>query len=159
MADSWGCVDEERCEIGMKTIELTFEGYYIDNSFLPDESGIYCVYRCVYDPFTDKVGIKDILYIGESEHVKSRVVNHNKYSDWEDCLNHRERLCFSFAPVNKKDREHAEAALIYCQKPILNEQHVYEFGYPPIKIATNGRNKLLEKCFYIDEDENLDFLG
>ena len=133
----------------MKTIELKFEGYWLDENKnrIPDCSGIYCVYSCKYNPDTNKVFLKQLLYIGESGNVKLRLQSHERMRDWVDELNPGEKLCYSVAPVVSADRERAEAALIFEHKPPLNTEHKKEFIYPQVKILVSGCSKFLHPEF------------
>jgi hypothetical protein len=60
-----------------KTIPLKFEGYYreVNRESVPNKSGVYLVYRCVYEKDTKPkptVTLKQLIYIGESEAVRDR---------------------------------------------------------------------------------------
>ena len=50
----------------MATYSLDFNGYYLSTDSLPEETGVYLVYTCVYNKSTDKVTLKRLLYIGKS---------------------------------------------------------------------------------------------
>ena len=111
-----------------KTIPIKFEGYYreVNRESVPNKSGVYLVYRCVYEKDTKPkptVTLKQLIYIGESEAVRDRIgEEHEKRECWEGKLETGEVLCFSFAPANEADRERAEAALVYRKKPFCNDQ-------------------------------------
>ena len=62
-------------EQGMDTIELDFEGYFREVYWdtLSDVSAVYCIYACTYNKAEGNVSIRELLYIGESEQLKTRV--------------------------------------------------------------------------------------
>jgi len=64
---------------------LSFTGYYSDKdkSKLPTHSGIYCVYAGDSSLVKGEVAIAKLIYIGESENIKDRVVSHGQYNDWK----------------------------------------------------------------------------
>lgn len=93
----------------MKTIDLTFVGYYreVKKDRIPSVSGIYCVYSCDYNKEKGKVTLNKLLYIGESDNVHDRIVSHDRLNDWKRALAWHETICYSYAEVSKADRERA----------------------------------------------------
>lgn len=137
----------------MKVIELEFKGYRRDanKSSLEEKAGIYCVYRCTYDG--KYVSIKELLYIGEAQNIRTRLATHNKYSDWLSHLKPGEILCYSRAFIaNEDDRLRAEAALIFYHTPPENSDHVDHFGYRDTKMILTGKTECLETEFIVLED-------
>ena len=108
----------------IKSYSLIFNGYWreIDKKGIPSKSGIYLVYRCVYNVKSNTVGLKDIIYIGQAENVRERIVNHDRLTDFMSQLQQGEELCYSVAEVSKSDLDVVENALIFAQKPILNDK-------------------------------------
>jgi excinuclease UvrABC nuclease subunit len=140
-------------EKNMKTIKLTFDGYWKSPLGLPKQSGVYCVYRGTYDKTTDKVSLKELLYIGEAENVYDRFNSngeHETYEDMEKRLRQDEELRFSFAPIQANDRERAEAALIYQHKPTLNIKHVSDFSYSETEMYLTGTTARLKEYFVVE---------
>ena len=135
----------------IKTIELEFKGYLIDETKngIKAVSGVYCVYSCVYNKDEGKVSINKLLYIGESENVRERIVYHDRLDDWNDSLKAGQILCYSYAEVGKIDRERAEAALIFEMQPTFNTEHTKEFIYNDTEIITSGANKFLPEMFAV----------
>ena len=118
----------------MKTIELEFIGYYDDRNDdeIIDTSGIYCVYAV-----KSKHQVR-LIYIGESENVRTRLIKHNRYDDWVNELTKGEKLYFSYAKASSTDRERAEAALINYHVPPLNDEHTINFSYLDTTIKLSG---------------------
>lgn len=138
-----------------KPIELSFEGYYLENedNFLNtskhDCSGIYAVY--VAKPTeTRKYNIWCPIYIGESENVLKRLTkNHEHYEDWKNELKYGEKLYFNIADVDDYCRERAEAALIFEIKPKLNDKGKDSFGYNETTIKSSGIKGAIPDAFTV----------
>lgn len=124
----------------MKEIQLNFEGYWreCNKGGLPSYSGIYLVYRCVYNDNVNRVTLIDIIYIGKSDNVHDRHINHEKLHLFEDQLQAGEQLCYSCAKVDKQDLEWVENALIFAQKPILNDKGKEHYDAMPAHIQLDG---------------------
>jgi hypothetical protein len=119
-----------------KTIELVFDGYYLESELPPsghDCSGVYAVYR------GNTSNLTELLYVGRSENIAERPgSSHHKYEDWRNARRPGEKLYFSFADTS--DEERAEAALIYQLKPRLNDTGTEGFHHPETTIKTSGKN-------------------
>ena len=135
----------------MKTITLKFNGYWreVDKGGVPNQSGIYCVYSCIYNASEKTVRLLRLLYIGESENVRERLINHERLQDWQNALQKGETICYSFAAINENDRERAEAALIYKIKPPFNTEHSRQFNYYPTEIIVEGETRFLLTRFTV----------
>lgn len=114
----------------MKDYILNFEGYWrnCNRGSLPAYQGIYLVYRCRYNPQNDTVTLIDIIYIGQAENMHDRHIHHEKELLFQSQLHEGEEICISCAQVNH-DLDLVENALIFAQKPILNEQDKDGFAY------------------------------
>ena len=79
-----------------QTYSVDHDGYWHDSNkeSIPNASGIYCVYSCVYNADEKTVTIKKLIHIGESDDVNSRIANHEKYEEWKKYLEQDEQLCF-----------------------------------------------------------------
>jgi hypothetical protein len=139
-----------------KTISLTYDGYWRETNAagVPNQSGVYSAYACTYNRQAETVSIRELIYIGESEHVRDRIHQHlagATGSAWKRRLRPGEELCFSYAPVGQPDRERAEAALIYKHKPPANTEYVDHFPakWSPTTIGTSGKNALLSSQFTV----------
>ena len=139
----------------MKKIELNFEGFWREEKkkLMPDESGVYCVYRCVYNSDENTVTIKELFYIGESENVNERIANHDRLEDWKGALQAGETLCYSCAKVDEKDRERAEAAMIFKDQPPFNDEHKNGFDYEDTHIIIKGRKSLLSNDYVVHKGD------
>jgi hypothetical protein len=136
-----------------KTIALDFQGYWreINQGGIPNNSGIYLVYRCVFNQSGQTVTLNKLIYIGESEEVKDRIENHEKKPIWQKKLQQGEQLCFSFAPITNSDRERAEAALIFKHKPECNEEYTTNFPFDTATINSSGRCDSIIASFTVNK--------
>lgn len=125
----------------LKSYSLNFEGYWreINKNGIPSKSGIYLVYRCVYDAKSNTVGLKEIIYIGQAENMHDRVANHDKLGAFNSQLQRGEELCYSVATVSNADLDVVENALIFAQKPVLNDKLKDSFNYGAVTVKLDGR--------------------
>ncbi|WON75593.1 GIY-YIG nuclease family protein [Serratia sp. UGAL515B_01] len=131
-----------------KSIELNFVWQGEQATNFPKESGVYCVYRTTLNP-KKKSDLKELIYIGESENIYERISDHNKLSNWKNCLSHDEVLGYSYSTIKAVDRKRAEAALIYEHQPRCNIQDAVEFHFPETTITLNGVTAHLTTPFTI----------
>ena len=125
----------------IKEYSLNFQGYWreANKGGVPSKSGIYLVYRCLYNSEQNTVGLKDIIYIGQSVDAHERIVNHDKLDEFNAKLQRGEELCYSFAEVDEENLNIVENALVFAQKPVLNDQLKDKFNYSPVAIKLDGR--------------------
>ena len=126
----------------MKAFTLSFEGYWRNRNkgSLPTYAGIYCVYRCRYNLESNSVLLIEIIYIGQADNIHDRHLNHEKYSSFLSLLQEGEELCFTCAPIKEEDIDMVENALIYLQKPKLNEQGKDVYNYTEAHFVIEGAN-------------------
>lgn len=124
----------------MTDIDLNFEGYWreCNKGGLPSYSGIYLVYRCLYNNKADRVVLKDIIYIGKAENIHDRHQCHEKLPLFKTQLREDEELCYSCAKVDDTLLNIAEKALIFAQKPLLNEQDKECYDAKPVHVKLDG---------------------
>ncbi|MCD4504785.1 GIY-YIG nuclease family protein [Chromobacterium piscinae] len=134
-----------------QSFDINFRGYWRDSkkSSVPSKSGIYCVYRAVYDENKEFLSLKELIYIGESEDVKGRLANHEKLDVWSKRLKGEEVLCYSFGEVSPKDRVRCEAALIFKHKPPVNTEYAEAFPHDKTSISLEGRIGFLNESFTV----------
>ena len=129
----------------MKEYNLNFNGYWIESriSGLPKTSGVYIVYRCTYED--NGVCLKEILYIGQATDLHTRINTHDKKEVFNKECKGDEVLCYSFAEVSQEDLDIVEHALIFAQKPKLNENNKDKFEHlMPVAFILEGRCKLMK---------------
>lgn len=135
----------------MKEFNLNFDGSILDENreHLPSHSGIYLVYRGTLNSERTRLHCKEIIYIGQSTDIRRCNKNHESRSRFLERLEDNEVLFYSYAPINSDDLKRVEAALVYKQKPLLNDQLKDNFLYPPTHIISSGACALLEKDFIV----------
>lgn len=123
----------------MKDYILNFKGYWrnCNRGSLPTYQGIYLVYRCRYNPQNDTVILIDIIYIGQTDNIRGRLINHEKNELFLSLLREHEELCYSCAEV-VEDIDLVENALIFAQKPVLNNQCKDNYNYSRAHFMLNG---------------------
>jgi excinuclease UvrABC nuclease subunit len=131
---------------------MTFDGYWRDEheADLPSLSGVYCVYICVDHPDTHEVMLNELIYIGESDDLRTCVANHEKRSLWKAHLIAGEDLCYSFAHVAPSDRLRCAAALIYRHQPRDNSQYRLDFPFDRTTISLDGHIAHLHSNFTVE---------
>lgn len=105
-------------------IAIEFQGYWRDKKKrgVPAESGIYCVYTCIYSGKKQTCSPQKLLYIGAAENVRASLEDPPGLEDWESHIDTGEEFCYSFAPVGAEFRDSYAAALIHKHKPPENEK-------------------------------------
>lgn len=120
--------------------QLNFKGYWrhCNRSGLPNETGVYAVYRCTYNNITDRVILHEILYIGKADNINERHINHDNINLFMNELKNGEELCYSCAEVDKQSLDLIENALIFAQKPKLNTELVNTYNHKAAHIKLDG---------------------
>ena len=133
-----------------RTFHLNFDGYWRERNRggIPAASGIYCVYAGSYNPSSNTVSLRELVYIGESENVRDRIAGHEKWARWRRHLLAGEEIWFNCALI-RDGRERAEAAMISKHKPPENTEYVDSFPYDTTTVYTTGRNALLRAVFTV----------
>lgn len=129
----------------MNKYDLNFNGYWVEGriSEIPHASGIYLVYRCVYEE--EGVVLKELIYIGQSEDLHERIKSHDKKDLFKSECREGETLCYSVAEVPNDSLNIVENALVFAQKPKLNDKYKDEFEYGmPASFMIEGRCKLMK---------------
>lgn len=129
----------------MAKYNVTFKGYRrdVNKTGLPTYGGIYLVYCCTYNEHSQTVSLRDLIYIGQAINIHDRICNHDRYADFRRQLKQGEQLCYSYASVSPNDMDVVENALIFMQKPALNEDLKNHFNYPNSEFSIEGACALL----------------
>jgi excinuclease UvrABC nuclease subunit len=136
-----------------KTITVEFDGYWRDENkgSIPAKSGVYCVYECTRNVEDKTVAIHKLIYIGEAKDVRSRVANHEDYTNWLNHVRKGNELCFSFGGVEATDRARAEAAIIFKHKPPENTEYVESFPFDKTTMSLSGATAKLNRYFTVNK--------
>ncbi|MDR1182506.1 MAG: GIY-YIG nuclease family protein [Bacteroidales bacterium] len=130
----------------LKEYNLSFKGYWLDNNRpeLPDFSGSYLVYKCVYNQEANTVKLLELMYIGQAENIRDRIEKHEKRDVFlKECKN-GETLCYSAAEVEKDSLDIVENALIFAQQPKLNDACKDKFNYDPAEFHLEGECSFMQ---------------
>jgi hypothetical protein len=127
---------------------LNFEGYWRENeiSTIPKISGVYCVYACTYNPESNSVSLRSLLYIGGADDVCDSIAKTEKLPEWRKHLQQGEELCFNMAAVDPPEIPRVQAGLVFHHKPNENSEYIDSFPFEPTTvIKTSGRNHSLDE--------------
>jgi excinuclease UvrABC nuclease subunit len=131
----------------MEEYNLSFKGYWRDDrrSELPDFSGIYLVYKCVYNHEAKTVKLLDLMYIGQAENIRNRNEEHEKRGVFLQECKDNETLCYSAAEVERDNLNIVENALIFAQQPKLNKNYKDKFNYDmPAEFHLEGKCRFMK---------------
>lgn len=133
-----------------RTLVLSIGNFCMDSQELPTYAGIYFVYLAKFFEKKREYDPRELLYIGETHNIRSRVHDHGRRPDWESHLKVGYTLCYSCAQSSiTVDRKRAEAALIFKHQPPENIQHKNNFGYPETTIFLYGDFDYLSDAFTV----------
>lgn len=130
----------------MDKYNVTFKGYRrdVNKGGLPSYGGVYMVYCCKYNEEQQTVTLNKLIYIGKAINIHDRINNHDRYEDFKKQLSEGEQLCYSYSSVSPKDMDVVENALIYLQKPVLNDNLKDTFNYGDSEFNIEGACALLK---------------
>lgn len=134
-----------------KTFNVSIEGYWrdVNKSGIPNHSGVYFVYEAKYNESEGTVSLLKLIYIGESDKVRDRIADHERYNDWLKHVRKGNTLCFSTGPVESDYRERVEAAYIFEHKPPENVEYKYTFPFDKTIVISKGDTELLNTNFTV----------
>lgn len=139
----------------MKKYNVTFMGYRrdVNAKTLPSSSGIYMVYRCVYNEDKNTVDLKELFYIGQAFDLNHEINYHARREEFLAQAKEGEQICYAYARVDKADLDIVENALIFAQKPRLNTNLRNNFNHEASQFQIEGKCALLQHTNYsIGED-------
>lgn len=139
----------------MKKYNVTFMGYRrdVNAKTLPSSSGIYMVYRCVYNEDKNTVDLKELFYIGQAFDLNHEINYHARREEFLAQAKEGEQICYAYARVDKADLDIVENALIFAQKPRLNTNLRNNYNHEAAQFQIEGKCALLQHTNYsIGED-------
>ena len=127
-------------------LNINFKGYWrdVNKHGIPSTSGIYLVYACTYNSETDTVSLNNLIYIGQAENLNERIMTHTKRSEFLKQCGGEENLCYSVAEVPVIHLDMVENALVYAQKPPLNDRLKDRYSYSQAEFHLEGRCALMK---------------
>lgn len=133
----------------MRTIELQLNGYWTDKEQLPNQTGIYFVYRATPTKYDgDKIAeinVHELLYIGKADDqtIYERHQHHNRQADFDAALLDNEILCYLTA-INIDELDRVENGLIFKRQPRLNNKLKKTFNYPDTHFVLNSKRTIAD---------------
>ena len=130
----------------MKKYSVTFLGYRLDAAAgsLPSSSGIYMIYRCVYNKLTRRVKLVELFYIGQAYDLNDEINYHERHQEFLEQASSGEQICYAYARVEKASLNIIENALVYMQKPRLNTNLTDYYNYEDAEFQIEGKCQLLK---------------
>lgn len=137
--------------MAVQSFNVPIQGYWRDKdkSGIPNHSGVYFVYGATFNQQNDKVNLHQLIYIGESDNVNTRIQNHDKYDEWKRYLSTGQELCFSLSAVIGDNKIRVEAAYIFKHKPPLNTEYKDTFPFDQTTVISDGATSLLITNFTV----------
>ena len=139
----------------MNKYNISFMGYRRDENAktLPSSSGIYMIYRCVFNEKENTVSLKELFYIGQAFDLNREINYHARREEFLSQAKEGEQICYAYARVDKNDLDIVENALIFAQKPRLNNNLKNNYNHEPAQFQIEGKCALLKYTNYsIGED-------
>ena len=134
----------------MKKYNVTFMGYRrdVNAGTLPSSSGVYMVYRCKYNEESKTVDLKELFYIGQAFDLNHEINYHARHEEFLAQAEEGEQICYAYARVDKADLDIVENALIFAQKPRLNQKLKNSYNHEAAELQIEGKCALLHYTDY-----------
>lgn len=126
---------------------------------VPDESGIYCVFRAARDPETDQMEVQELLYVGEHRNVFHGLRSHGDHHIWRAFLQEGEALWVAVGLCGHANRERLAAAMINAHKPRFNRRsphlspYLDHFPFDDTTVHLYGRKDKLQSIFTVERHD------
>ncbi len=128
-----------------RTFIIHISGYWRDQhkTDIRKSSGIYFVYESHFSEIDQHVDLLKLIYIGEAENIRARILDHERYPSWLTCVSPGNELCYAYAPVDTFYRERVKAAFVHMHKPPANPVPDGPFLYDKTTLISTGRTALV----------------
>ncbi|KAA0014314.1 hypothetical protein F0A17_01275 [Billgrantia pellis] len=132
-------------------------GYWDEDSLreVPDDAGIYCVFRATRGSESQEREVKQLLYVGEHRNVRYALQHHPDKETWRDVLEPGETLWYSMGLCSHANRERLLAAMIHAHKPRFNgtSEYLDRFPFPETSVHLYGKKDKLLNIFTVEQKE------
>lgn len=132
-------------------------GYWADDQLreVPDDPGIYCVFRAARDPESQEMEVQQLLYVGEHRNVRYGLQHHPDKEMWRATLEPGEALWYSMGLCSHVNRERLLAAMIHAHKPRLNgaSEYLDHFPFPETSVHLYGKKDKLLSIFTVEQKD------
>ncbi|MBD3896042.1 hypothetical protein IEI94_09280 [Halomonas sp. ML-15] len=124
-------------------------------SEVPDESGIYCVFRAAQDPESGEMEVQELLHVGEHRNARHGLTFHEDHATWRDFLQQGEELWVSVGLSGHINRERLAAAMINAHKPRFNlhSEYIDDFPFDQTTVHLYGKKDKLQSIFTVDRHD------
>lgn len=147
----------------MKKVQLKIKGWYCNcrRKKISRTKGIYFVYTCVCKYcITQTITVHKLIYIGSAieESIPERLCRHEKNLQFEETCQDNEGLCYTYIPLNDETDDAIrmyEQALIFAEKPELNDQNKDNYDKDDIEIQLEGCVNVLPQTHFQIKDGKL----
>lgn len=112
---------------------------------IPSNAGFYmvlCGQRCSDSERWDP-GTYHVMYIGEAQNIRSRIVNHNEWDCWEEHCQENILLKAASCSLHEEERKKIECCLVYNVKPICNQICKDNFPHAGDIVEIENKGKFL----------------
>ena len=135
----------------LKEYRIEFKGYWREENKagIPAESGIYCVYTCLFNRNNQEVSVTKLVYVGAAENVNDKIATHEKLAEWKGYLDYGEQLCYTFGAVPSADRARCVAAIIFTHHPPANTDYLLKFPFEKTILSLTGYTPMLRSIFMV----------
>ncbi|MGQ4880260.1 hypothetical protein ACOJCM_16970 [Billgrantia sp. LNSP4103-1] len=129
-------------------------GYWSDETLrdVPDDGGVYCVFRAGRKPDSQDMEVQQLLYVGEHRNVRHELQHHPEKETWHKLLKPGEELWYSLGICSHANRERLLAAMIHAHKPPCNgaSEYLDRFPFPETTVHLYGKKDKLLNLFTVE---------
>jgi hypothetical protein len=133
------------------TFRIRIEGFWRvqDRLSIPPDPGILFVYETSRLDDTDSIFIDRLIYIDESEDLRTETINHELYRDWLRFIREGYELSFSIGRIMHQHRMRIKRAYIHRHRPPMNHDLANSFPFDSTTIISTGMHALLSPHFTV----------
>jgi hypothetical protein len=132
-------------------------GYWteLDLKEVPDESGIYAVFRAAKDPETEEMDVQELLYVGEHRSARYGLQHDEHREKWLAFPQPDEEIWYVVGLCGHANRERLAAAMINAHKPRFNADSPYleRFPFDDTTVHIYGKKHKLQSIFNVDRHD------
>ncbi|MFC2991546.1 hypothetical protein [Halomonas tibetensis] len=132
-------------------------GYWTDETLkeVPDESGIYCVFRAAKDPETGEMDVQELLYVGEHRSTRFGLQHDEHRDSWYAFPPPDEEIWYAVGLCGSANRERLAAAMINAHKPRFNSNSPYldRFPFDATTVHLYGKKHKLQSIFNVERHD------
>ncbi|MCA1769606.1 MAG: hypothetical protein LC652_06495 [Halomonas sp.] len=132
-------------------------GYWTEETLkeVPDESGIYCVFRAAKDPETGEMDVQELLYVGEHRGTRYGLQHDEHRDKWHAFPPPGEEIWYAVGLCGNANRERLAAAMINAHKPRFNSNSPYleTFPFDATTVHLYGKKHKLQSIFSVERHD------